>query len=127
MVLLLGCVACGSDAPTRDNAPAEPSTAEAAVLAAVDVRANGCGPNVDLGAGSLIDEGLVVTVAHVVAGMDATAGSGRFAIVVGDSLGFGLSRMYEAFRGMEESASRQIMIFQRMEEALAWLDQTQAN
>jgi len=62
-------------------------------------------------------------VAHVAAGMDATAGPGRFAIVVNEGLEFGLSRMYEAFRELEGSAVRQVMIFQQLEEAHAWLDE----
>ena len=65
-------------------------------------------------------------VAYLAAGMDAAMGASRFAIVVGDSLSYGLSRMYEAFRGMEEKSSRQLMIFQRLEDALEWLDSTRA-
>jgi hypothetical protein len=61
-------------------------------------------------------------VAHVAAGMDAEIGQSRFAIVVSDSLSFGLSRMYEALREVSGKSSRKVMIFQRMEEALAWLD-----
>ena len=62
---------CASDAPADGTSgPADGADAEAAVLAAVDVRASGCGPNLDLGAGSVIEAGLVVTVAHVVAGTD---------------------------------------------------------
>ena len=61
-------------------------------------------------------------VAHLAAGMDDAAGRSRFAIVVGDSLSYGLSRMYEAFREMDEKSTRQVMIFKQREEALAWLD-----
>ena len=61
-------------------------------------------------------------VAHMAAGMDDAAGRSRFAIVVGDSLSYGLSRMYEAFREMDEKSTRQVMIFKQREEALAWLD-----
>ena len=61
-------------------------------------------------------------VAHLAAGMDPQAGKSRFAIVVGDKLSYGLSRMYEAFRQMNETASRDVMVFHRLEDALAWLD-----
>ena len=61
-------------------------------------------------------------VAHLAAGMDGVAGNSRFAIVVGDSLSYGLSRMYEAFREMDEKSTRQGMVFQQKEEALTWLD-----
>jgi hypothetical protein len=70
VLLLLGVAACGSDAPGTEVRTPESVNAEAAVLAAVDVTAAGCGPNLDAGAGSVIDEGFVVTVAHVVAGTD---------------------------------------------------------
>jgi hypothetical protein len=61
-------------------------------------------------------------VAHLAAGMDAEVGKSRFAIVVGDTLSYGLSRMYEAFREMNETSSRDVMVFHRMEDALGWLD-----
>ncbi len=44
---------------------------DGATAAAVDVRVAGCGPRVGVGAGSLLDDDLVVTAAHVVAGADA--------------------------------------------------------
>jgi hypothetical protein len=62
-------------------------------------------------------------VAHAAAGMDDPIEHSRFAIVIRDSLSFGLSRMYEAFREMHAKSSRQIMIFHHLEEALAWLDE----
>ena len=65
-------------------------------------------------------------VAYLAAGMDASVGPGRFAIVVGDTLSYGLSRMYEAFRGIDEKTSRQLMIFKRLEDALEWLDKPRA-
>ena len=64
-------------------------------------------------------------VASLAAGMDEAVGSSRFAIVVGGGLAYGLSRMYEAFREMEEKSSRKLEIFQRLEDALAWLDSDQ--
>jgi hypothetical protein len=41
--------------------------------ATVRVRADGCGPRTDLGTGTSIGDGLVVTAAHVVAGADRVA------------------------------------------------------
>jgi hypothetical protein len=61
-------------------------------------------------------------VAHVAARMDLEIGQSRFAIVADDNLSFGLSRMYEAFRDMNEKTSRCLRIFRRLEDALAWLD-----
>ena len=64
-------------------------------------------------------------VAYAAADMDDPSEPSRFAIVIGDSLSFGLSRMYEAFREMHEKSSRQIMIFNDPKEALTWLDERQ--
>ena len=61
-------------------------------------------------------------VANVAAGMDAQIGAGRFAIVVGNPLSYGLSRMYEAFREMNAASSRRVMTFHRLEDAFDWLD-----
>ena len=65
-------------------------------------------------------------VAHVAARMDPHIGQGRFAIVVGDSLSFGLSRMYEAFREMHATVTRRVMIFHRLADALTWLEEKPA-
>ena len=62
-------------------------------------------------------------VAHAAAGMDEQIEPSRFAIVIRDTLSFGLSRMYEAFREMHAKSSRQIMIFHHLEEAIGWLDE----
>ena len=63
-------------------------------------------------------------VAHVAASIDDTAGHSRFAIIVNEGLEFGLSRMYESFREIEEKARRQVMTFKRPGEALKWLDES---
>ena len=62
-------------------------------------------------------------VAYAAAGMDEQIEPSRFAIVIRDTLSFGLSRMYEAFREMHAKSTRQIMIFNQLEQALAWLDE----
>jgi len=62
-------------------------------------------------------------VAHTAAGMDDPDAPSRFAIVIGDSLSFGLSRMYEAFREMHAKSPRRIMIFEDLDAAMAWLDE----
>jgi len=58
--------------------------------ATVRVRAEGCGPRTELGVGTAVDDGLVITAAHVVAGssvIDLVDGSGttaRAAVVLFD-------------------------------------------
>lgn len=68
--------ACGSDGPdaAASEAHAESSVAvqtvdeAAARAAAVDVRADGCGPRVGFGTGAMVAERYALTAAHVVAG-----------------------------------------------------------
>ncbi len=71
------CGADGPDSPTADDeapAPTDPAgdalDRDAARAAAVDVRADGCGPRVGFGTGSVFGEGLIATAAHVVAGAE---------------------------------------------------------
>lgn len=61
-------------------------------------------------------------VAGVAASMDDPGQKSRFAIVVGNTLSYGLSRMYESFRGLQPSSAREVMVFMSLDEALAWLD-----
>lgn len=62
-------------------------------------------------------------VAHTAADMDDPDKQSRFAIVIRDSLSFGLSRMYEAFREMHAKSPRHVMIFEDLDAAQAWLDE----
>jgi S1-C subfamily serine protease len=66
VVALLG-VATGCDSGTRSDDAAEPDPV-AIAEATVRIRADGCGPRVELGTGTAIPDGLVITAAHVVAG-----------------------------------------------------------
>jgi hypothetical protein len=61
-------------------------------------------------------------VAAVAARMDDAAHQSRFAIVVGSTFSYGLSRMYESMRSLNESSVREVMVFKDMDEARAWLD-----
>ena len=54
----------GNRGPTLD------ASRDASRLAALDVRTTGCGPREGFGSASLIDDGLAITAAHVVAGVD---------------------------------------------------------
>ena len=62
---LLAATGCGSEAARDADADLE-----AVVASTVRVRADGCGPRTELGTGTSIPDGLVVTAAHVVAGAD---------------------------------------------------------
>lgn len=66
-----GCTGNGASVP--GSKPASSTVAwtldkPAAVAAAIDVRANGCGPRIGFGSGTVINGGDIVTAAHVVAG-----------------------------------------------------------
>jgi hypothetical protein len=63
-------------------------------------------------------------VARLAAGGDEPSSPGtRFAIVVGDQLTFGLSRMYEALRSLQPGGTREVRVFRSRGEAEAWLDE----
>jgi hypothetical protein len=64
--LAFGATSCAFDDVERSGLP----PIGAARDAAIGVRADGCGPRTGLGTGSMIDERLAVTAAHVVAGSD---------------------------------------------------------
>ena len=83
--------ACGSDGPDAPAAtavttisadhtgdpPPDPGTAapdvESAAAATVSVLAEGCGPRTRFGVGTVVADGAIVTVAHVVAGSDTVS------------------------------------------------------
>ena len=77
LVALVGAAGCATDTATdtathtsTDTAVAPALDEEAIVAATVRVRADGCGPRTELGTGTVIPDGLVLTAAHVVAGAD---------------------------------------------------------
>jgi hypothetical protein len=60
-------------------------------------------------------------LAHLSASMDTPGSASRFAIVAPQHLAFGLGRMYEAYRSLEERSTKEVSVFRSMEEALAFL------
>jgi S1-C subfamily serine protease len=64
-----GC-ASGAEPGTDIGAGGGDIDLDAIVEATVRVRADGCGPSTELGTGTSIPDGLVITAAHVVAGAD---------------------------------------------------------
>lgn len=60
-------------------------------------------------------------LAALSAGMDATSGSSRFAIVAPESLAYGLGRMYEAYRSLNPRSTKRVSVFRSMAEALVFL------
>lgn len=63
----VGAAGCRSTTPTTPTAAFDNDTIASAT---VRVRSQGCGPRTGLGTGTSIDDGLVITAAHVVAGSD---------------------------------------------------------
>lgn len=70
--------------------PPDADATDVALPAAIDVLAHGCGPTPDEGSGSLIDDDLAITAAHVVAGandvrvVDATGATHAATVVYFD-------------------------------------------
>lgn len=73
VLLTAACGAAGPDATDSTGtgtADTQIVNADDVVEAALDIRAGGCGPRIGFGTGTLIDDRLTVTAAHVVAGAD---------------------------------------------------------
>jgi len=87
-IVAAGFVGCGDDHP-RGLAPpvVERPPVDDAIAAAVDLGARGCGPREHVGSGAFVDDDLVVTAAHVLAGsttirvIDASGGETRGDVV----------------------------------------------
>ena len=61
------------------------------------------------------------TLAELSASMDAPATPSKFAIVATTDEAFGLSRMYESYRRLEEKSTKQVGVFRTLNEAYAYL------
>ena len=59
-------------------------------------------------------------LADLSASMDISTPS-KFAIVAPQALPFGLGRMYEMYREMNEHSTKEVRVFRTREEALEWL------
>ena len=64
----------------------------------------------------------VQDLAMTAAEMDPTDTTSRFAIVAPEDLGFGLGRMFQAYREMAKESRKEVGVFRTLEEAFAWLD-----
>jgi hypothetical protein len=60
-------------------------------------------------------------VAWLSAGMDSQSLLSRFAIVAPTDLAFGLGRMYETFRNLNDRSTKQVGVFRSLDGALAFL------
>lgn len=60
-------------------------------------------------------------LATLSASMDSAAPGSKFAIVAPKDLEFGLGRMYEAYRTLNEQSTKQVGVFRSLAEALAFL------
>jgi hypothetical protein len=60
-------------------------------------------------------------LALLASSMDAPAPASRFAIVAPGALAFGLGRMYEVYRSLDDRSTKEVSVFRSMPEALTWL------
>jgi len=63
-------------------------------------------------------------LAQLSASMDIPATSSKFAIVATSDEAFGLSRMYETYRHLEDKSTKQVAVFRTLTEAYAYLGVT---
>src|SRR5512136_1540987 len=60
-------------------------------------------------------------LAALAASMDTRSTRTKFAIVAANDYAFGLGRMYEAHRAMNDRSTKEVAVFRTMEDALAWI------
>jgi hypothetical protein len=63
----------------------------------------------------------VKELAQFSAKMDPRSSSSRLAIVAPSEFAFGLGRMYEAYRNLDDRSTKMVSVFRSMDEALAFL------
>ena len=61
-------------------------------------------------------------LARLSAEMDARSTTSRFAIVAPSEFAFGLGRLYEIFRSLDDRSTKQVEVFRSLDEALEFLD-----
>ncbi len=65
--------------------------------------------------------GRVRDLATLSASMDSPTSGSKFAIVAPKDIEFGLGRMYEAYRALNEQSTKEVGVSRSLEEALAFL------
>lgn len=60
-------------------------------------------------------------LAVLAANMESSRSSARFAVVAPQDVAYGLGRMYQAHRGLNDGGMKSIAVFRTMEEALIFL------
>lgn len=63
-------------------------------------------------------------LAFLSAAMDAPSSRSKFAIVAPNDEAFGLGRMYETYRRLEDKSTKQVGVFRSMTEAMEFLGRT---
>jgi hypothetical protein len=63
----------------------------------------------------------VKELAKFSARMDPRSSSSRLAVVAPSEFAFGLARMYEAYRNLDDRSTKMVSVFRSMDEALAFL------
>ena len=61
-------------------------------------------------------------LAKLAAGMDGLSTRSRFAIVASTDVAYGLGRMFQTHRQLDDRSTKEVGVFRSMEEALAFLD-----
>ncbi|HZM71183.1 MAG TPA: hypothetical protein VFB95_12565 [Candidatus Cryosericum sp.] len=80
---------------------------------------------VDMSDATTIEEGSsdrMRELAALSAAADPPQGSSRFAIVAPGDLAFGVGRMYQAYRQLNDRTTKQVAVFREREAAIRWLD-----
>jgi len=66
----------------------------------------------------------IMTLSTIAPGSDQTGEKTKLALIVSSNLGYGLARMYTAYRSCQPKANKEVRVFINREEACAWIDGT---
>jgi hypothetical protein len=64
-------------------------------------------------------------VATLASSMDLEKRTAKLAIVASNDFYYGLGRMYESYRGLQEGNVKQVAVFRSLKEALEWIHENQ--
>jgi hypothetical protein len=79
---------------------------------------------IDMSGATEIREGSterVQALANLAAEMDPPGGASRMAIVAPHDVSYGVSRMFQAFKEMNQRGTKKVAVFRDRAEAIAWL------
>ncbi len=63
----------------------------------------------------------IKNIGQIASSTDKSDGNRKLAIIVSSNLAYGLARMYEAYRSFSKKSKKEIRIFKKEKDAVAWI------